>query len=102
MMFNPERIIISRHAIERYQQRRSRLSDAEAEAAIRSLLRRVCHQCPPIAFRAGYEHAVRRYRQGGLDFVVTADGQRLLTLYHNSSVTGRARQRRKRARAGAA
>lgn len=94
---DPQHVVISNHALLRYMERRGTSDRRHAERALRGLLARVAHQCPPIIVRTGHTPS-RRFRCGGIDVVVSADCQTVITLYHNADVTGRARQARRRGR----
>lgn len=80
---DPGRIHISRHALERYMERRGWQhgpeKEAEAERAMRWLLLDVAHQRPPIFTLNGY--CSRRFVGGGMAWIVAADFSTLITFY---------------------
>lgn len=75
MSFDPETIIITRHALERYRQRRG---GGGGEPQLRRLLARCAHQTPPIIHRPPHEPA-RIYQHARYKFVTTANSDKLIT-----------------------
>jgi hypothetical protein len=78
---DPETVKITRHALERYTERRHGASYVLAEAKIRKLLGRCSTQSPPVQVRP--EGATRRYRCGSFVFIVSADCSTVITMWRN-------------------
>lgn len=76
-----DRLSISRHALERYVERRhgNGTSWAEADAAMRRMLRGCTTQRPAVFCAKG--DPVRRYTASGFAFIVSADHSTLITVY---------------------
>jgi mRNA-degrading endonuclease RelE of RelBE toxin-antitoxin system len=81
---NPNTMTITHHAKQRYLERRgwkrTPENNAAADQAIRDLLDRVCHKCPPREFRPD-GRVCRRYKVGDLRLIVSDDGDTVITIY---------------------
>ena len=81
---DPWNVRLTKHVIDRYMERRgwpaSARNRADAELAIRNLLARCANKKAPIHIRPG-RTAVRRYRSGGMCWIVTADNSTVITFW---------------------
>lgn len=97
-MIDPWHIRLSRHAVDRYMERRgwaqSYAYRQDAEAALRNLLARCSHQNPPVKLVKG--NACRLYQSGDFRFVVSTDQCVVITCHH---VGMRPQDRKRRSKA---
>lgn len=99
-VLDPYGIRISRHALDRYCERRGWAKNGTqreiADACIRELLTRCVSQRPPAAMIGGHNTTTRRYKVGNLAFITSADHSVLITVYLlEQNAKKRDRKRRK-------
>lgn len=93
MGFDPDTIRISRHALERYGERRH----GGGEAGLRRMLGRCADRNPPL-FLSRAHGPGRRYTWGQFTFVTDADSQTVITVYKRGNEGARAVDRNRCAR----
>lgn len=92
---NVDTIQVTRHALDRYVERRGGTWES-ADEAIRDMLDRVAHKNPPVQLRSGLSPS-RTYMVGEWQFVVSADKLAVITCYpRRTTGQGKGKRRRKR------